>query len=65
MAEKGIQPIGVDLWTPDFLAIAKGYGCAAERATSLEHLRALLDDARARDVPSLIEIREDAPFLAV
>jgi acetolactate synthase-1/2/3 large subunit len=64
MAEKDIPQIGVDIFTPDFVAIAQGFGCAAERAGSLEHLREALEAGRGRIVPTLIEIREDAPWLA-
>jgi acetolactate synthase-1/2/3 large subunit len=63
MAEKGIPQIGVDIFTPDFVAIAQGFGCAAERAGSLDHLRAALAGAGGRHVPTLIEIREDASWL--
>jgi acetolactate synthase I/II/III large subunit len=63
MAGKGIPQIGVDIFTPDFVALAKGFGCAAERAGSLEHLREALEAASGRTVPTLIEIREDAPWL--
>ncbi len=38
MVEKQIQPIGVDLHTPDFLKIAEGFGCVAERVTDLAQL---------------------------
>jgi len=64
MAEKDIPQIGVDIFTPDFVAIAEGFGCAAERAGSLEHLQKSLEAATGRTVPTLIEIREDAPWLA-
>ena len=29
MVERGIPPIGVDIYTPDLVAIARAYGCAA------------------------------------
>jgi acetolactate synthase-1/2/3 large subunit len=64
MAEKDIPQIGVDIFTPDFVAIAQGFGCAAERAGSLDHLQQSLAAAADRTVPTLIEIREDAPWLA-
>ena len=64
MAEKGIPEIGVDIYTPDLVAIARAYGCAAEQATSREQLRALLLGAGGRRVPTLIEVREGAAFLA-
>ena len=63
MAEKGIPQIGVDIFTPDFVAMAKAFGCAAERAGSLEHLRESVEMAGRRAVPTLIEIREDASWL--
>jgi acetolactate synthase-1/2/3 large subunit len=63
MQERSIPTIGVDIYTPDLLAIAKGFGCGAERAGSLEHLRTLLRDAARADRPTVIEIREDADFL--
>jgi acetolactate synthase I/II/III large subunit len=63
MAEKSIPQIGVDIFTPDFVAIAQGFGCAAERADSLEHLKKALETAVRRAVPTLIEIRENAPWL--
>ena len=65
MQERGIPTIGVDIHTPDLLAIAKGFGCGAERATSFGQLRELLQRAAQADRPTVIEVREDAPFLAL
>ncbi|HEY3852590.1 MAG TPA: 5-guanidino-2-oxopentanoate decarboxylase [Steroidobacteraceae bacterium] len=65
MQERGIPTIGVDIYTPDLLAIARGFGCGAERATSFEQLRELLQRAARADRPTVIEVREDAPFLAL
>ncbi|HEX2527010.1 MAG TPA: 5-guanidino-2-oxopentanoate decarboxylase [Geminicoccus sp.] len=64
MAETGVPPIGVDLVTPDFVAIARGFGCVAGRAESIEHLEELLRASAGRSVPTLVEIDEDAPYLA-
>ncbi|HUF45925.1 MAG TPA: thiamine pyrophosphate-dependent enzyme, partial [Aestuariivirgaceae bacterium] len=58
MAERGIPQIGVDIYTPDFLAIARGFGCAAARAESLEELSGLLQEANQRPGPTVIEIDE-------
>jgi acetolactate synthase-1/2/3 large subunit len=63
MQERGIPTIGVDIHTPDLLAIAKGFGCGAERASSLAHLSELLRRAARADRPTVIEVREDASFL--
>jgi acetolactate synthase-1/2/3 large subunit len=62
MAERGIPQIGVDIYTPDLVAIARGYGCAAERATDPAHLEELLLAAKERDRPTLIEVREGQCF---
>jgi acetolactate synthase I/II/III large subunit len=58
MAERGIPQIGVDIYTPDFLAIARGFGCAAARARRLEELPSLLHEANLRAGPTVIEIDE-------
>jgi acetolactate synthase-1/2/3 large subunit len=58
MAERGIPQIGVDIYTPDFLAIARGFGCRAVRAESLPHLQDQLREAEHRSGPTLIEIDE-------
>jgi acetolactate synthase I/II/III large subunit len=60
MAERSIPQIGVDIYTPDFLTIARGFGCRAERAETLEQLRLLLRQARQAAGPTLIEIDEEA-----
>jgi acetolactate synthase-1/2/3 large subunit len=64
MVNRGIAPIGTDLYTPDFLTVARGYGCLAHRATNLEHLQALLQQAGQQTVPMLIEIQEGDAWLA-
>ena len=61
MVANQIRPIGVDIYTPDFLTITRGFGCVAERARDLAHLKALLKDAPG-DRPLIIEVREAPPF---
>ncbi|HSF93497.1 MAG TPA: 5-guanidino-2-oxopentanoate decarboxylase [Thermohalobaculum sp.] len=58
MEGRGITPVGVDLHTPDFVAIARAYGLAGERMGSLDALPQLLGDAAARRGPTLIEFDE-------
>lgn len=65
MQDRDIPIIGVDIYTPDFLALAKGFGCHAARACSFEHLRELLQTAACAERPTMIEVLEDADFLAV
>lgn len=61
MERRDITPIGVDLYTPDFIAIARGVGCVAERARDMEHLARLLEGAPS-DRPLVIEIVQTPPF---
>ena len=63
MLDRQIAPIGVDIFTPDFLAIARGFGCQAMRPENFEELGRAFGAAYARSVPTVIEIRADAPFL--
>lgn len=61
MERREITPLGVDIYTPDFITIARGFGCQAERARDHAHLQALLRNAPT-DRPLLIEIAEAPPF---
>jgi len=61
MESRDITPLGVDIYTPDFLTIARGFGCLAERARDHAHLQALLREA-PDDRPLLIELAEAPPF---
>jgi len=58
MAERGIPQIGVDIYTPDFQTIARGFGCNAVEAQSLDHLAGELKKATTASMPTLIEIDE-------
>ena len=61
MVEKGIPPLGVDLHSPDFCALAEAYGCRASRPDSLEAFEADLRQAlSAKAGPHLIELRSTA-----
>ncbi len=62
MLERDIPTIGVDIYTPDFQAIAQGFGCHAEVVRSFADLSAALQRAAAADRPSLIEIVESDAF---
>ncbi|MDH3665469.1 MAG: 5-guanidino-2-oxopentanoate decarboxylase [Paracoccaceae bacterium] len=58
MERHQITPVGVDLHTPDFVAIGRAYGCAVERMTDLAQLPGLLHEAAARAGPTVIEFDE-------
>ncbi|MGF6781874.1 5-guanidino-2-oxopentanoate decarboxylase [Paraburkholderia sp. GAS334] len=62
MVERDIEPIGVDIYTPDFIAIARGFGCCAVTADTQAALASELKQAAARRVPTLIEIDEQKWF---
>lgn len=64
MRNNGITEIGVNIYTPDFVAIAKGFGCYASKVQSPDELAAELEQAASRLSPSLIEIDEQQ-FLAL
>nr|WP_298687273.1 5-guanidino-2-oxopentanoate decarboxylase [uncultured Dongia sp.] len=64
MVDRQIEPIGVDIFTPDFLTIAKGFGCGATRPGSVDELVAALRQAATGKAPTVIEIRADAPYVA-
>jgi acetolactate synthase-1/2/3 large subunit len=59
MVERQIKPIGVDIFTPDFLTIARGFGCVALRPESDAALTTALRDAAGRRIPTVIELRAD------
>ena len=60
MLEREIPTIGVDIYTPDLLAIAKGFGCRALRVESGDALGAALVEASKADTPTMIEIPEQS-----
>ncbi|WP_165674447.1 5-guanidino-2-oxopentanoate decarboxylase [Metapseudomonas otitidis] len=61
MERRDITPLGVDIHTPDFIAIARGFGCQAEKARDHAHLQELLRNAPG-DRPLIIEVAEAPPF---
>ena len=42
MVNRAIEPVGVDIYTPDFIGVAKALGCAAEAVSGVEQLRSAL-----------------------
>ena len=60
MIERQIPNIGVDLFTPDFVALAKALGCNASLPENIEELASELVASSTRSVPTLIEIRADS-----
>jgi acetolactate synthase-1/2/3 large subunit len=56
MVNRNIEPVGVDIYTPDFIGVARALGCAAEAISTVEQLKAALTAANDRPGPTLIEI---------
>ena len=56
MVNRDIEPVGVDIYTPDFIGAARALGCKAHRAGDEAALRAALREASACSLPTLIEI---------
>jgi len=65
MDQRQIPRIGVEPKSPDFLRLAESLGCHAVRAASAEHLAQSLREALVADRPTLIEVRQDSPWLTV
>lgn len=58
MTDRAITPVGVDIYTPDFMTIARGFGCFGERIRSVNALLEQLPRAAGRSVPTVLEIDE-------
>ncbi|MGV8843959.1 MAG: 5-guanidino-2-oxopentanoate decarboxylase [Pseudomonas sp.] len=65
MLNRAIEPVGVDIYTPDFIGLAKAFGCASEAVNGVEQLRSALRRASERHGPSLIEIDQNSWIKAV
>jgi 5-guanidino-2-oxopentanoate decarboxylase len=64
MVDLGIPEIGVKLRNPDFLALGKSFGCRSVRPANLKALKREIEQAFGREGPTLIEVRQDADYLA-
>ncbi|SAK75822.1 glyoxylate carboligase [Caballeronia calidae] len=65
MAQRNISPVGVDIYTPDFAVLAKGFGCETARVDNPQALDAELRRAAKREIPTVIEVREADWFARV
>ncbi|WP_460353740.1 MULTISPECIES: 5-guanidino-2-oxopentanoate decarboxylase [unclassified Pseudomonas] len=65
MVNRAIEPVGVDIYTPDFIGVARALGCAAEAISSVEQLRGALRAATDRQGPTLIEVDQSQWMQAV
>jgi thiamine pyrophosphate-dependent acetolactate synthase large subunit-like protein len=65
MDQRQIPRIGVEPKSPNFLQLAESLGCHAARAASAEHLAQSVRGALVADRPTLIEVRQNSPWLMV
>jgi 5-guanidino-2-oxopentanoate decarboxylase len=63
MDQQKVPRIGVEPRSPDFVRLAQSLGCHATRPASAADLEQALRDALIADRPTLIEVRENSPWL--
>lgn len=63
MEMRAITPIAVDLVVPDLVTVARGFGCHASLVSDFDQLAAELEQAKDRQVPTVLELRAEAPFV--
>jgi len=63
MDDQDIPQIAVNPRNPDFIMLAKSFGCHTAQPNSLEVFQQVLKTAFTADAPTLIEVRQDAPYL--
>ncbi|MBK4991224.1 5-guanidino-2-oxopentanoate decarboxylase [Pseudomonas sp. S36] len=56
MVNRAIEPVGVDIHTPDFVAVAQALGAAAEHVADVSQLHTALAQAARRSGPTLLHI---------
>ena len=59
MVNRAIEPVGVDIHTPDFIGVARALGAAAEHVTDVKQLQAALGQAVERKGPTLIQVDQN------
>ncbi len=56
MIQAGVEPLGVDLHTPDFTMLARGYGLRADRTSDLLEIPAKALELLSGGGPALLEV---------
>lgn len=64
MTARNFPPIGVNPRNPDFLALARSFGCRTARPVSVAGLKRETRAALRRRVPTVIEIHDDGAWLS-
>ncbi|WP_250523496.1 MULTISPECIES: 5-guanidino-2-oxopentanoate decarboxylase [unclassified Caballeronia] len=63
MRARQIPEISVRPINPDFIALAKAFGCRAAEPESLKEIQVAIREAMDADGPTLVRIRQDAKYL--
>ncbi|WP_238066886.1 MULTISPECIES: 5-guanidino-2-oxopentanoate decarboxylase [Pseudomonas] len=59
MVNRAIEPVGVDIHTPDFIGVARALGAAAEQVADVAQLQVALGQAVERKGPTLIQVDQN------
>ncbi len=59
LQESGVAHAGFDVPPPDFLTVARGFGCHAAHIERLDELQSQLEAGFERDKPTLLEIKPE------
>ncbi|GAB1615239.1 5-guanidino-2-oxopentanoate decarboxylase [Pseudomonas sp. NGC7] len=59
MVNRAIEPVGVDIHTPDFIGVARALGADAEDVSDVAQLQAALGRAVERKGPTLIQVDQN------
>ncbi|WP_248917208.1 5-guanidino-2-oxopentanoate decarboxylase [Pseudomonas entomophila] len=59
MVNRAIEPVGVDIHTPDFIGVARALGAEAENVADMAQLQAALGRAVERKGPTLIQVDQN------
>ncbi|MBH3413718.1 5-guanidino-2-oxopentanoate decarboxylase [Pseudomonas putida] len=59
MVNRAIEPVGVDIHTPDFIGVARALGAEAAHVADVVQLQAALGKAVARKGPTLIQVDQN------
>ncbi len=59
MVAAEVEPVGVDIFTPDLVAAATALGCHTARPRDLDRLADCLKQAVRQDRPTVIELRQE------
>ncbi|WP_087500353.1 5-guanidino-2-oxopentanoate decarboxylase [Pseudomonas sp. SID14000] len=65
MVNRAIEPVGVDIHTPDFIGVARALGAAAEQVADVAQLQVALGQAVERKGPTLIQVDQNQWQVAV